>query len=203
MRQGSNVYGIVFTADDGKAWTNEQMVAVLYGARDVEYRSRLEGDYAGYAPGEIWKETHGIVTMHRSSKTHYMGTDGELHKITYGAETFGNTIEVYDSASNDMFNFRLNMVHEYGHVFNRQTVNATDMDPDDELAVAIEGGVLSGLSVRGGMPPRPYQQSIQPTKGELFADYYLNWVYNSFNSGSPGSEQSEWMYSQMSRWLER
>ncbi|MBE7528926.1 MAG: hypothetical protein HND44_21130 [Chloroflexi bacterium] len=33
VRQGSNVYGSVFTADDGKAWTNEQMVAVLSGAR--------------------------------------------------------------------------------------------------------------------------------------------------------------------------
>ncbi|MCZ7668992.1 MAG: hypothetical protein M5U34_18275 [Chloroflexi bacterium] len=102
--------------------------AVLNAARDIENRSRPEGSFPGYAPGQVWKETHGIVTMLASSKTHYTDSDGLQHEITYGAETFGSTIEVYGSASDDPFNFKLNMVHEFAHVFNGRTVNTTDMD---------------------------------------------------------------------------
>ncbi len=154
VERGINVYGILFQADSGETWTDGQMEAVLQGAKDVELRAKLEGNYAGYSRGGIWKELMGTVTMLLSSKTHYTGSDGLQYEITYGAETFGSVIEVYDSASSDLFNFRLNMVHEFGHRFNAVTVNSTDMNPYNELDVAIgEGGALEGLSLRGGMPP--------------------------------------------------
>jgi RHS repeat-associated protein len=204
VQEGSNIYGIQFEADDGEAWTDGQMEAILTAARDIELRFRMEGNFAGYRLGQIWREIYGTVTMLRSSRTQYRGDDGELHDITYGAWTNGSVIEVYDTASTNLFNFGLNMVHEFGHRFNAVTENATDMSPYDELEVALgEEGVLNGLALRGGMPEPPYQQSIQTTPGELFADYYVNWVYRSFNSNPIGSKQYEWMTSQMPRWLGR
>jgi len=202
VAQGSNIYGIIFKADKGQIWTNEKMEAVLNAARDIENRSRLEGSFPGYAPGQVWKETHGIVTMLASSKTHYTDSDGLQHEITYGAETFGSTIEVYGSASDDPFNFKLNMVHEFAHVFNGRTVNTTDMDPYNELGVAINEKVLPPRSlVRAGMSPYPYQQSSMDntTNNELFADMYVNWTYQSFT----GMRQQNWMNSQMPIWLGR
>jgi len=202
VERGTNVYGILFQADAGESWTNEQMKAVLQGARDVELRAKLKGNYAGYSRGEIWKEIMGTITMLRSSKTHYTGSDDLQYKITYGAETFGSVIEVYDSASSDLFNFRLNMVHEFGHRYNAVTINTTNMNPYNELDTAINNGTLPARSLmRAGMSPYPYQQSSMDntTKNELFADMFVNWTYSSFTN----SRQQNWMNSQMKVWLGR
>jgi RHS repeat-associated protein len=204
-QQGSNIYGIIFMADAGKTWSQAQMVAVLQAAQDIEARFRSTGLFNGYTAGQIWREIFGPITMHRSAKTHWTDRAGNQHAIDYGAQVFGSRIEVYDAASNIPFNFRLNMVHEFGHRFNAVTVIATNMDPYNELGVAISDRVLPLRNdIRAGMPGGPYQQSpFNTTNNELFADMFLNWTYRSFVNNPEGGRQSNWMNSRMPVWLGR
>jgi hypothetical protein len=207
VQSGNNIYGIIFLADEGKAWTEAQMREILQGAQDIEARFRSTNMFNGYAPGQIWQEIFGTVKMLRSSKTHWTDGKGNQHAINYGAETIGDTIEVYDVAINgiSLNSFRLNMVHEFGHRFNAVTVNATDMNPYNELGVAISDGILPKRdNIRAGMPAYPYQQSpSSTTNNELFADMFLNWTYRSFNNNTSGNLQRNWMNSQMLTWLGR
>lgn len=181
------------------------MVEILYAARDIESRFRSTGKFDGYARGQIWREIFGPIIMLRSAKTHWTDSAGNQHAITYGAQVFGRTIEVYDAASNIPFNFRLNMVHEFGHRFNAVTVNATNMDPYNELGVAISEGILPERdNIRSGMPGGPYQQSpFNTTNNELFADMFLNWTYRSFERNDVGNLQRSWMNQHMPVWLGR
>ena len=201
VQRNSNIYGIQFSGDEGEAWEDWQMVEILTAAGDIERRFRMEGNFSGYRPGEIWQEIYGTVIMYRSSKTTYTDKDGNEQDITYGAETMGNIIEVYDTASSTHFNFRLNMVHEFGHRFNAVTENATDMSPYDELEAAIESGAVSPQSLlRASMADPPYQQSPNSNDiGELSADMFVNWTYRSF----VGGQDRDWMNRQMKIWLGR
>ena len=180
----------------------------MSAAKDIEYRFRLQGNYAGYASGEIWKEIFGTITMLRSSKTEWTDSDGNKHTIDYGAQTFTRTIEVYDIAIDgvSLSSFGKNMVHEFGHAFNAVTVVETDMDPYSALGVDIgtEGVLPLRNYVRDGMPPYPDQQSPhQTTNEELYADMFLNWTYQSFLNNSQGTLEKTWMNSQMSTWAAR
>jgi hypothetical protein len=203
VEQGRNIYGIIFRADAGKAWAQSQMMAILQAAQDIEARFRDTGLFNGYAPGAIWREIFGPVTMHRSGKTHWTDKEGNRHEITYGAEVIGSTIEVYDKASSDPTRFRLNMVHEFGHRFNGVTVNATNsrLNPYHALGVAISEGVLPlRKDLRLDMTNR---QSSSTTNNELFADMFLNWTYRSFVRNDEGARQRSWINQQMPVWLGR
>jgi hypothetical protein len=97
------------------------------------------------------------------------------------------------------------MVHEFGHRFNAVTVNATNMDPYNELGVAISEGILPEWdNIRSGMPGRPYQQSpFDTSNNELFADMFLNWTYRSFERNRYGNPQRSWMNQHMPVWVGR
>lgn len=209
IQQGYNVYGITFDADDGEEWTEEQKIIVLRAVAAVDRQLRIAGGYSGYRPGHAFRQVYGSYTMLRSSKTEYTDSDGNTHDITYGAETFGwrNTIEFYDPAFNVNpleLDFRNNVVHELGHAFNSEIVTASDgdIDPYDNLTVALsEGGELYDYPRRGGMEDYPWQQSDRNEEGEVFADYFLNWTYNSFLGNDAGIAQYNWMSGQMGGWL--
>jgi len=138
---------------------------------------------------------YGSYTMLRSSKAR-----------DYGAHTFSheNTIEFYDLAfDTQAVSLELNVVHEFGHAFNGEVVTRGDGNPYQALGTALAvGGQLAGLAVRGGMDDYPWQQSREWTDGELFADYFLNWVYGSFLSNEAGIGQSNWMNQHMPGWLD-
>jgi hypothetical protein len=195
IEQGYNVYGITFSADEGEEWTEHQMTIVLHAAANVDRQLRLAGGFSGYMPGGAFRRMYGSYTMLRSSKTR-----------SFGAETFGpdNKIEFYDPAFEETrdISLKLNAVHEFGHAFNSEVVSRSDGNPYDALDTALHGGPLDGLDVRGGIPDYPWQQSDLDTEGELFADYFLNWVYGSFLSNDAGIGQSSWMNQNMPGWLD-
>lgn len=171
------------------------MEDILTSARDIELRFRLEGNFVGYALGQIWKEIFGRITMFRSNEDR-----------DFGAWTDGSTIEVYDKAIDGVssLSFILNMVHEFGHRFNAVTENATDMSPYDELGAAINSELLPEReTVRLGMPGYPYEQSYSTTNNELSADMFVNWTYQSFSDTPEGTREQTWMNSQMPIWLGR
>jgi RHS repeat-associated protein len=197
LSQGYNVYGITFTADQGEAWTNQQMATVLRGVAAVDRQLRLAGGWSGYMPGAAFQRVYGFVTCHRSSKDR-----------DYGGETFGRTIEFYDKAFTVALSpqFRNNVVHEMGHAFNAAIVRATNghINPYRELGIArtTGAGELSRFDPRReGMGPYPLQQSTSVTDNEVFADFYLNWTYGSFLDNEAGRAQVAWMDQQMHNWL--
>jgi hypothetical protein len=50
------------------------------------------------------------------------------------------------------------------------------------------------------MEPYPWQQHDNSDEtNEVFADYFLNWTYNSFNGD--GTRQYQWMNSQTPNWV--
>jgi RHS repeat-associated protein len=199
LSQGYNVYGIIFTADQGEAWTNQQIAAVLRGVAAVDRQLRLAGGWSGYMPGAAFQRVYGSVTCHRSSKDR-----------DYGGETFGRTIEFYDKAFTVALSpqFRNSVVHEMGHAFNAAIVRATNghINPYKALKSAVtESGPLGIYGVREGMPPYPWQQATinKDTENEVFADWFLSWTYQSFLTNDAGRAQEVWMDQGMGVWLGR
>jgi hypothetical protein len=100
--------------------------------------------------------------------------------------------------------FRNNVVHELGHVFNHITVEGSDANPYDELGNALGHTLPNREDVRTGMNEYPWQQNTRSTKNEnyeLFADGFLNWTYGSFNNEPEGVQTSAWFDVQMSLWV--
>lgn len=195
LSEGYNVYGITFTADSGEEWAHEQMAIVLRAAAAVDRQLRLAGRFSGYMPGHAFRRGYDSYTMLRSSK-----------ERDYGGHTFSehNRIEFYDPAFDvRAISLKLNVVHELGHAFNGEVVTRSADTPYQDLGAALDlGGQLAGLAVRGGMEEYPWQQTDELIDGELFADYFLNWVYDSFLSNDAGISQSIWMIQQMPGWLD-
>ncbi|VAW34636.1 hypothetical protein MNBD_CHLOROFLEXI01-2862 [hydrothermal vent metagenome] len=199
IQEGKNVYGITFAADDGEAWTEAQMIAAIEGVAAVDRKLWSAGGF---------RTIMGSVTFLRSSKTQWTDSNGNVHNIDYGAQTFGRTVEFYDPAfdvgSLDP-NFRNNVVHEVGHVFNYAIATGSDADPYAELGQALGGTLPSRETFRDGLDPYPWQQNTRGdsmnSNGELYADGFLNWTYDSFNNEPEGVQISGWFDAQMSLWV--
>ena len=207
VAQGSNVYGIIFAADAGESWTAEEMAAALRGVADVALRLKTTGNFSGSGTGSAFQQVFGTVTFLRSSKTQWTDDKGVVHDIDYGAQAFGSRVEFYDlSVGVDPLdpNFKYNVVHELGHVFNYVTNENSDANPYATLGSALGNNLPSRNALRDGMNPYPYQQNTRGTRNEnyeLFADGFLNWTYRSFNNEPEGLQTANWFDAQMSLWV--
>lgn len=203
-------YGIEFTADAGEAWTDEQKIAVLIAVANVASKFSLLKNFEGYTPDAAWGAVMGTTTMHRSSATSYTDSNGVTQTIAHGGYTVdSNKIEFYDTAfvsANGAHirldpNFKNNVVHEIGHMFNADTVNDTKVSPYKNLTTAINDEIVP--AGRSGMEPYPVSQSRVETSNEIFADMFLSWVYNSYSPNSFGSTRYSWMDDRMTQWTRR
>jgi RHS repeat-associated protein len=195
-----------FTAEGDEEWTIAEKEVIRQGAWDTAQAlaraintSRFQerrlwaatGDPYEYTPisaGEAFLAAYGgAVTFNKTGTACATGCWGERT---------GGVINVYTQAD-DGVNFdittesdgimvgQLWAVHELGHAFNAARVNATNgsVNPYDDLDVAFgQGGELSvyNLIRRNGMEPYPWQQHDNSDEtNEVFADYFLNWTYNS------------------------
>ena len=200
LAQGTNVYGIVFDADDGLEWSITEKRSALLAVASVDRMLRLAGGYYGYQPGRAFREVIGSLVFYRSAID-----------TGYGAYTFyyDRKIEFYPDAfvvNPPNPKFRNNVGHELGHAFNAAVVTASNgkVNPYDDLNTALKSSQSLGMyGARDGMPAYPWQQGFKNpySKNELFADYFLNLTYGRFLANDAGRAQSIWMSQQMRVWL--
>lgn len=137
--------------------------------------------------------------------------DAENAKGPYGGKTTGDhSIEFYPIAFNagkdPPTDLLYNIIHEFGHVFDR---NARRGGGDDLASETIEAMVdgkntqIAGKNVarktdeKYGMKPYPFQEDPINDKGEEFADMFLNWVEGSFADNDAGRARFAWMNQHM------
>jgi RHS repeat-associated protein len=94
--------------------------------------------------------------------------------------------------------------HELGHAFNASASNVAGVantpyesllgtwNTDPTFPHRADGGFA------GAFPG--WQQSLDETEGEEFADMFIGWTFNAWASGDAGSRRSAWMR-RMSDWL--
>jgi len=100
------------------------------------------------------------------------------------------------------------VAHEFGHVFNSRVEagikNGYPIEnvqtPYDALASTWETNSSfprrkPGLSIEDGYagPPYGWQQSINDSENEEFADMFLGWTFKHFADNSAGETRSSWM----------
>ncbi|MCB9422625.1 MAG: RHS repeat-associated core domain-containing protein [Ardenticatenaceae bacterium] len=222
---------ISFKGANGQTWTDAEMATVNKGANNLANAlartinnnrwgaAKLGvGTYSRISSADAFFAVYGgPVTFYKTGTACAKGCWGERVGAVWGiGESVINTYtQAYDgqgfditSAYQDGRNYgELWAVHELGHAFNAARSNATDskVNPYNDLDIAFgEHGALNGyaLNPRDGMNPFPWQQHPgSNATNEVFADYFLNWTYNSFLDNDPGRAQYSWMNRHMPNWV--
>ncbi len=143
--------------------TPGQAFQAVYG--DVTFR-RIEGN-----PIDGWAETH----------LDWVGNGCNMGEICYDTSMF-------DSAPN-LGLLSQNVAHELGHGIDQRggrwaRTNLAGVWDTEGLRRA-DGGFA------GDFPG--WQQSDSSTEGEVWADMFLGWTYNTWGPGDPGARRSQYM----------
>lgn len=204
------------------AWTVAQALARSMNAasyREARELARITGtpfEYTPISPRDAFFATYGgPITFYKTGTACTTGCWGERvgavqgigdHVInTYTQAYDGTNLDITSVYQDGQNHGEFWAVHELGHAFNASVVNATNADPYHSLEVAFgQNGTLNGyaLDPRAGMNPHPWQQHANSNEtNEIFADYFLNWAYNSFTDNPAGRVQYGWMNRFIPTWV--
>jgi RHS repeat-associated protein len=169
--------------------------------------------------GSAWESVFGKATLVSSgSRDYYKNKAG--NSVEYGAITDGPhqiTFHTLAMESNDE-NFVMNTLHEFGHMFAGNASNSSltgdRRQPYVDIAAAaitdatgiqIAGGTLrtnDGYQLTNG-DRLPFQQHGGASGGEDFADMFMNWVQDSFDSDAAGAgvARKSWIENGMATWV--
>jgi RHS repeat-associated protein len=228
--RAENLYGITFEGN----WSDENKQVVMTAVQDVanafldEYNQgcvalQWEGETCEKrTAAEIFQEVYGTAT---TTLVFLWGNDAEGQfwfsgdPISGGGLTVGRTsrsngtrvlLIKFASLSRNFLSARDTVVHELGHLFNtvehglpyKAMSGALEINP---LLRRPDTGSNYGFASSGF----PWQQSFVDVDDywEVFADQFLGWVYNTWETDEFGqltvaaSARSIWMNINMAEWL--
>ena len=95
-----------------------------------------------------------------------------------------------------------NVVHELGHALDQRGGRRARADLQAEWATN-SGFPRRTTGEFGGFagPYLGWQQTQVATAGEEFADMFLGWAYNQWETSPAGATRSGWMNANMPRWI--
>jgi hypothetical protein len=156
--------------------------------------ARKFGAILGNNPALAWMKTFGFM------KFQIGGCDkcaeGEVGAFTYGA----HEIRFTGLSDQSHLKRRNHVVHEIGHAFNWLILGITGIDIYQELrdwrnehpgfpdrqAYTGDGGPGPGWGFAGPQNQFTWQQSNEGGDNEEFADQFLGWTYNEWETGNNG-----------------
>jgi len=214
-RQLRSDYGVILSDNDNPSdnfkWTLPAIYNVFLGTEataqafyDYHYGSGLVAPYA-LAQGqtvtkeEMFRAIMGPIELKLFNKEVNIEVvdpiTNEKKKKEIGASTTYPSIEVYQGADHETNKFEFNLVHEYGHFINARALQTGE-------TLLSDGGFSRS---RDGMPHPPntdltnqvFQQNLDTTVKEEWADMFLYWVYDAFSADEAGIARKE----AMSNWM--
>jgi len=210
-------YGVTL-ADD---WNTKDKLQALRGIQAIDSRFRSVGGSFREAYGTNGRPI--ILQMGLSTENYYVygicatiAAGGCSIGISKDKKTGGQVLLIvfmslqgYSSDPiRDAMRRRNNIVHEFGHLFN------TVMDGTPYDAVSADWDTLkqkddlrSNQGFGSALNVRDWVMNSENVNYEVFADQFLGWVFNKWETGPGGNltedaiTRSNWMNSNMSKWL--
>ena len=157
--------------------------------------------FPGYSAAEAFRLAFGGVNFtFGDAGASSPGCSG----VTGGGCTSGphqiNFWSMSGDSDDTMFRRIKNVVHELGHAYNGSHGDPAGYMPNDVFTNARENVLRPNMSQGIEVPGYwDWQQSPQTTRSEVFADMFVAWVFNAWNTDPANSGQvasaKDWMYS--------
>ncbi len=192
-------YGIYLEAGNNGKFTDEEISAIYSAAQAVGERFRI-GIGGGITSGEAFKSEFGYTIFlkgNRGADGASGGLSGECQGIgTGGCTSTANLINfkmMSGSSTNDTSRMAHNVVHELGHSYDLSRGTRPRMDIPDRF-VTNRANILRPNEYEGRLD---WQQNLDMSPGETFADMFIAWTYNVWNNDpvniSVVVDAQEWM----------
>ena len=188
-------------------WDFRYIAALVLGILAVGNKL---GDVSGKSPSDIFKAIYGKLTFTWGSCNECNGSGG----YTYGQSDIRFASMSGFNHADWLLRARNNVIHELGHAFNWALNQAPelrltdDMGFDDLLPRNPDSNSYSGFASPNNQ--RVWVQNRDTTASEVFADQFLGWVANKWETDAgdrygkwtpQGAARANWMNVNMVEWL--
>jgi RHS repeat-associated protein len=203
---------VIFTSDLGQTWTDTEKNILNSNAHSVatalanainkeswiSWKSGDVDEYSDISSTQAFYQIFGGSIVARRSAMScsrcWAMHQGKLDGSHYEIWVYKNTI------TNTIINHPLLFTHEMGHAFDvARGVDSTGVVPNDLLRPVNGDGVI-GTDANGanyGYAGPHYQwqfgRDANNRAGEEFADMFVGWVYNRWESSDLGTRRQEFM----------
>jgi hypothetical protein len=209
-----SAYGVTLTEN----WTDEHKDSVLVAVQLVA-DSFAKTRKIGETPADAFKAVYNKIHIGWGNCPDCLGTGG----FTYGYQSIGDYylirfVSLSDPGTYADYKLRQvnNVIHELGHAFNKVMhkapenllTNDTDRYKEGYNELLIRGtdrNLYYGFASR--LSERVWVQNPSNLPTEVFADQFLGWVCDKWETDSDGDltdagiARSNWMVKNMTEWL--
>jgi hypothetical protein len=198
------LFGVVFKGP----WSPANIASMIEGLWATA--DRLAGEMPGYSASEVFRSVYRtsssvpmVMDWDPEGCEACRGEDG----VPRGAFVRNGLHIQWATMSSQSLSRRNHTVHELGHAFNARRGGA----PYSALSAAIEGNsafergndLTKNYGFAGALNNRTWNQNPDNSVHEIFADMFLGWVFNAWESNSDiGALRANWMNSNISTWLD-
>jgi len=176
-------YGISLKAGNYGDFTNEEISAIYSAAQAVGEKFRKLGNEL--TSGEAFKSNFGYTIIIKGNKA-ADGTSGSLSTECQGIGSGGcttnanliNFVEMSGSSTNDISRMEHNVVHELGHSYDI----SLGYGPRNDMSYGLYNyreKILRPNEYKGRLD---WQQNLTVRPGETFADMFIAWTYDTWNT---------------------
>ncbi len=172
------VYEVTLKRGTGD-FSEEEIRAIYRGVQSVD--NKLRDQVNGLVTGETFKEYFGSTTFLKGNRG-APGLSGECMGIDSGGCTSNanliNFVSMSGSSTNNITRMEHNVVHELGHSYDI----TRHYDPRNDMPSRIyenRGNILRPNDPQGRYD---WQQNLTLNPSETFADMFIAWTYNVWNS---------------------
>jgi RHS repeat-associated protein len=217
-------YGVFFA---GK-WKANDMLNIAQGVRDVGTKSALVREKGESAAGAFQSgfgtDSTPLYFLHGNTSNEFWDDgSGDIEKpdgtlvprgceisaggCTVGLTTRTNGQRVYlikfVTMSSNPLSARNNVVHELGHLFGSQIAGYTAMSKAIDRYPEIFGRLSTSRNYGFASSGFPWQQATHNVDWyyEVFADQFLGWTYDTWQTSERGGLRASWMNVNMASWL--
>jgi hypothetical protein len=180
-------YGV--TIEDGNLqWTDDEIRAVYLGVMAVGARISSEiRENIFTIVGEAFQIVYGGITFLRGNRRVDGSTTGlssQCQGITSGGCTSSSNLINFMSMSGGFYSelgrMAHNVVHELGHAFD----NSLALGPRKDMPYSIYLYRSNILHPNENPERLDWQQNLEAVPGETFADMFIAWTYNVWNTNA-------------------
>jgi RHS repeat-associated protein len=179
----SDVYGVSLVEGNLGNFSEEEIRAIYRAVVAVGDKFRQLGDEL--ASGEAFKNNFGYTIIVKGNKA-ADGTSGGLSTECQGIGTGGcttnanliNFVEMSGSSTNDISRMEHNVVHEFGHSYDM----SLGYGPRNDMSYSLYNyreQILRPNMYEGRLD---WQQNLTVSPGETFADMFIAWTYDTWNT---------------------
>jgi hypothetical protein len=209
-------YGVIFT---GAWWDDENAYENLMAATEaVKAVGQKLAEILGGTAADAFRAVYGYMDLHWGDCSD-CAEDGDVGGFTVSAH------EIRFKGMSDISDLRRtnHVVHELGHAFRKALYDKTTIDtydkltkwrqnhsgyPDRETFTGPEGTTGPNVGFASPQNQFTWQQSLDGSDNEEFADQFLGWTFNMWETNengrltTDGQARSDMMNSNMPLWVD-